>query len=255
MKLDGLTHPKTKELALRLGIPLPYAVGLLDFLWAFVAQQTPQGNIGKWSNGVIAQESQWSGDADEFVAALIEIGFLDEDKDHRLLIHDWSEHAPNWVHAKLKKKGLRILSGDLRADLSSGLSPIPEATTSLAKPSQGKDYSANAECGSPDGEPPEPPKPDPVPHQKIVALYHQHCPSLAQVAKLTPARQEQIRARWRNELPTLEQWAEYFQAVEASDFLTGRVPASGGRQKPWKADIDFLIKQGNVVKMAEGKYD
>ena len=94
-----------------------------------------------------------------------------------------------------------------------------------------------------------------TPFSEIVALYHQHCPSLAQVAKLTPARQEQIRARWRNELPTLEQWAEYFQAVEASDFLTGRVPPSGGRQKPWKADIDFLIKQGNVVKMAEGKYD
>lgn len=94
-----------------------------------------------------------------------------------------------------------------------------------------------------------------TPFSEIVALYHQHCPSLRPVAKLTPARQEHIRARWRNELPTLEQWAEYFQAVEASDFLTGRVPASGGRQTPWKADIDFLIKQGNVVKMAEGKYD
>lgn len=140
MKLAGLGHPKTKDLALRLDITLPHAVGLLEFLWAFVAQQTPQGNIGRWRNEVIAKESQWSGDADEFVTALIESGFLDPCPTHRLLIHDWDEHCPNWVRAKLKKKELTFLSRGVSLDLSESLSadsePGAEGSTSQVKARQ-----------------------------------------------------------------------------------------------------------------------
>ena len=153
MKIDGLTHPKTKELAFTLEIPLPHAIGLLELLWAFVAQQTPQGNIGKWSNQVIAGEAGWQGDADRFIDALISVGFLDENEDHRLLVHDWSDHAPNWVHAKLKKKGRSIIGPDLSADLRESQDPPPEATTSLAKPSQAK-----GERRAPDGDAPPPKK-------------------------------------------------------------------------------------------------
>jgi hypothetical protein len=259
MKIDGLTHPKTKELAFTLEIPLPHAIGLLELLWAFVAQQTPQGNIGKWSNQVIAGEAGWQGDADQFVSALISVGFLDENDDHRLLVHDWSDHAPNWVHAKLKKKGRAIISPDLSPDLREGQDPPPGATTSLAKPSQAsKDYSPDGECESPDGESPDDDgasKKPPTPLKEILELYRSCCPSLPDVVKLTPAREQAIRARWRNELPTLEDWEQYFRTVEMSDFLSGRAPPSGARQKPFRADLDFLIKQGNCVKVMEGKYD
>lgn len=138
MKIDGLTHPKTKELAFTLDIPLPHAIGLLELLWAFVAQQTPRGNVGKWSNQVIASESGWQDDADRFIDSLVSVGFLDENDEHRLLVHDWKEHCPNWVHAKLKKKGKSILSADLRGDLRTPSTLPPEATTSLATPSQEK---------------------------------------------------------------------------------------------------------------------
>lgn len=145
MKIDGLTHPKTKELALTLEIPLPHAIGLLELLWAFVAQQTPQGNVGKWSNGVIASEAGWLGDADLFVNALIDIRYLDHDETHRLLVHDWKDHAPNWVHAKLKKKNMDFIYTIQQPILDTipeatkiDENTIPEATTSLAKPSHAK---------------------------------------------------------------------------------------------------------------------
>lgn len=48
MKLDGLDHPKTLDFAARLDISLPQAIGHLELLWAFVAQKTPHGNVGKW---------------------------------------------------------------------------------------------------------------------------------------------------------------------------------------------------------------
>jgi hypothetical protein len=149
MKIDGLTHPKTKELAYTLDIPLPHAIGLLELLWAFVAQQTPKGNVGKWSNAVIAGEAGWTDDPDIFIQALIDVRYLDAEENHRLLVHDWPEHAPNWVHAKLKKKGLAFyqtkqppildpISEQPKSNASDNSDPIPEASTSLAKPSQAK---------------------------------------------------------------------------------------------------------------------
>lgn len=95
----------------------------------------------------------------------------------------------------------------------------------------------------------------PCPQSEIVDLYHERCPSLPRIQKLTPARQQAIRARWRSELPTLEDWSDFFDVVSQSTFLTGGAPPNGGRSKPFVADIDFLTKQGNVVKIMEGKYD
>lgn len=146
MKIDGLTHPKTKELAFELEIPLAHAIGLLELMWAFCAQKTPQGNIGRWSNRVIAAESGWQGDADRFVLALAKVGWLDECGLKRLLVHDWPEHCPNWVRAKLKRAGLEFhepsseglenhtlaLGGDISGDLRADYKP------SQAKPSQEK---------------------------------------------------------------------------------------------------------------------
>jgi len=138
MKIDGLRHPKTKELAHALGVDLPHAIGLLELMWAFAAQQTPQGNIGKWSNAVIADESGWTGCPDLFVNSLILVNFLDESESHRLLVHDWAEHAPNWLRAKLKKLKKTFLSADLSSDLSSIAARTIEPTTSLVKASLAK---------------------------------------------------------------------------------------------------------------------
>jgi len=108
VKLDGLKHPKTKELAYKLGIPLPHAIGLLELLL-------------KWSNAVIAGECGWESNPDDFVDALLYAGFLDESETYRLLVHDWADHCPNYVHAKLKKTGRTIIRGDLSADLRSDI--------------------------------------------------------------------------------------------------------------------------------------
>lgn len=103
MKLDGLDHPKTLDFAARLDVILPQAIGHLELLWAFVAQKTPHGNVGKWPDGAIARASQWSGDPTVFVTALCEAGFIDEHPVHRYIVHDWQEHAPRWVTSKLSR--------------------------------------------------------------------------------------------------------------------------------------------------------
>ena len=249
MKIDGLRHPKTKELAHALGVDLPHAIGLLELMWAFAAQQTPQGNIGRWSNAVIADESGWAGCPDLFVNSLISVNFLDESESHRLLVHDWSEHAPNWLRAKLKKLNKTFLSSDLSSDLSTATARTIDPTTSLDKPSQAKTDKTSCESTNVDS------RAESVPVKKIIDLYHRTCSQNPRAVKVTPARAQIIKSRWRNELTSLEDWERYFTAVSQSAFLTGRVPANGSRSKPFIADIDFLTKQGNVVKVMEGKYD
>src|SRR4051812_40196140 len=101
MKREGLRHPKTLDLMARLSINRREAIGLLDLLWDWAVDYAPSGDIGKWTNGVIAGAIEWPGDADELVGHLVGIGWIDEHPTHRLVIHDWPDHAPQFLRAKL----------------------------------------------------------------------------------------------------------------------------------------------------------
>jgi hypothetical protein len=90
-----------------------------------------------------------------------------------------------------------------------------------------------------------------VPYQEIVNLYHE-LTSLPRVVKLSEARKKYIRARWK-EYPDLEFWKQFFKRVEASDFLTGR--ADYGNRKPFIADLEWLVRPTNFLKVLEGRYD
>ena len=91
-----------------------------------------------------------------------------------------------------------------------------------------------------------------VPYQEILNLYHELLPMGRRVVKLTETRKKHIRARWKNELKTLEHWRNYFSHAAASAWLTGKIP--GRDNRPFEVDIDFLINPQNLVKIAEGKY-
>lgn len=80
-------HPKLKRLCRRLGIRRIEAIGHLHLLWYWALDYAPDGDLGALSAEDIAEEMDYPGDADAFVAALVEAGFLDRDGD-RLAIHD-----------------------------------------------------------------------------------------------------------------------------------------------------------------------
>jgi len=163
MKLDALDHPKTFDFAARLSVDLPTAIGHLELLWAFTGKQAAQGNIGKWPDGAIARACYWMGRPELFIQALQESGFVDADAMHRLIIHDWHEHAPGWVRAKLKKLGLAFLSlvptkepssdGNLEAALE--MTREPSTKSSEGKSSEGKSSEANSARARDDSSPVE----------------------------------------------------------------------------------------------------
>lgn len=134
MKLDALDHPKTHALTSYLGIKRPTAIGHLELLWAFVGKHAPQGNIGKHPDGAIAKACDWSGKPERFIEGLLRAGFIETHDSHRYLVHDWHEHAPGWVRAKLK--GLR--QEFLRSPMSTAPGSTPGSPPGTRPSIQGK---------------------------------------------------------------------------------------------------------------------
>lgn len=94
---------------------------------------------------------------------------------------------------------------------------------------------------------------EPVPFSKIVDLYHEKLPELPRCVKLTNQRKGYIRQRWQEDLPDMEEWSKYFEIVKQSKFLLGKVKGSDNRP-PFRADLAWLCKPENIVKIIEGKY-
>jgi hypothetical protein len=50
----------------------------------------------------------------------------------------------------------------------------------------------------------------------------------------------------------LEWWSGFFQHINTSKFLTGKVNSKDGRA--FVADLEWIIKPSNFAKIIEGKY-
>lgn len=113
MKRDALKHPKMLDLAARLDITLAQAIGHVTMLIDWVIDYATQGDIGKWPNGSIARGAGWDTSQDtspdEFVASLIASGWLDKHETHRIIVHDWPDHAERFVKSKLASQGKGFL--------------------------------------------------------------------------------------------------------------------------------------------------
>lgn len=107
MKTGAVESLKFKKLKMKLKLAHWQAVGLLEALWLFTARNAPNGDIGKHSNEDIAIHIEWSGNPDELMAELVDARWVDASDEHRLVVHDWHDHMPNWLKGTLKAKVLR----------------------------------------------------------------------------------------------------------------------------------------------------
>ncbi len=91
-------HPKTFELAERLGIGVAQAVGHLHLLWHFTLKFAWQdGSLERFSRVAVARGAHWDGDAHKFIEALQASGWLDG-----LKIHDWMDFCGDLVKKKIE---------------------------------------------------------------------------------------------------------------------------------------------------------
>ena len=96
---------KFKRLQRQLGTSKSSTVGHLELLWLEACANCPEGDVGRFSNEEIAIMVDWAGDPDLLVESAVNSGWLDSCEVHRLLIHDWHEHCPNFVKGFMAKHG------------------------------------------------------------------------------------------------------------------------------------------------------
>ena len=82
----------------------------------------------------------------------------------------------------------------------------------------------------------------------IVGVYNSVCRSLPHVKYISEKRKKTIKARL-NSGYSLESFRTLFTKAEASAFL------KGANKRNWVADFDWLIKDANMAKVLDGKYD
>jgi hypothetical protein len=112
MKRAAIDHPKLVDLCDRLQVPLYQAVGILETVWHFTAKFTPAGDVGRYSDEALARFMQWPGDAQQLVSCLVDVHWLDVSDAHRLIVHDWPEHAEDSVHMSLARAGKLFADGN-----------------------------------------------------------------------------------------------------------------------------------------------
>lgn len=98
-------------------------------------------------------------------------------------------------------------------------------------------------------------KPPNCPHEAIVELYHQILPELPRVLEWNARRRSYLNTAWaaKPKRQNLEYWRLFFEFVKLSDLLMGRLPPQKDRS-PWKADLEWMVKPANFLKINEKKY-
>ncbi len=109
MKRSAPHHQKMYDLAKRLGMPIYAAVGIMEMLWHFSGQNTPEGDIGRVSDVQIAGAIGWDRKPDVLIKALVASTFLDRHPDYRLIVHNWPKHCEQTVRKTLLNRGSHFL--------------------------------------------------------------------------------------------------------------------------------------------------
>ncbi len=89
-----------------LSVEVYAAHGLMELLWHYAGDYAAQGDIGKVSDGRIASGVHWRGDPHILIGAMVDSRLIDECGEYRLVIHDWPDHAQDWVRKKLRRSNL-----------------------------------------------------------------------------------------------------------------------------------------------------
>lgn len=136
---------KFKLLKAKLRLSSWEAKGVLQSIWDFTQENTPLGDIGRYTDEQIALGIEWPAErAGELVTALVSTNWVNRHPLHRLVVHDWHEHCEEWLRKRVNRAGQDFASWQTTAD-----------NGSLA-----------ADTGLPSGSLPDPdpdPVPDPVP--------------------------------------------------------------------------------------------
>ena len=107
-------HYKTKRLARELKVTVAAAIGHLHCLWWWAIDFAPDGDLSKFDDYEIADAIGYEGkDPAKAKAALISSGFLDNNSDGAITIHDWYDYSGQLGDKRIES---RIKERDRKAE-------------------------------------------------------------------------------------------------------------------------------------------
>jgi hypothetical protein len=261
-------HRKRKKLERILGSEAVLA--LID-LWIGTAMNHPEGKLTGMDELDISLEANWEGDPRKFVKTLIDVGFLDRDQDGTYSLHDWNEHQPWVVGAKVRSERAR------KASQARWGSPMKcqEHATSIKEAS-----SEHADGNAPFLSSPNPSLPIVErenaaksahclpPYEDIREAWNmsvvnmsrsrngssQPTTTLPRIKILSDERKDKIKQLW-SKFPDQTIWQEVFRKANDSRFLTQTEKYIRKTCPDWRANFDWIIQESNFIKVLEGNYD
>jgi len=102
---------------------------------------------------------------------------------------------------------------------------------------------------------PDKPDADPVDPSEVASLYNKILGDILPSCKaMSKTRKAKLRARVKKDAKRrdMDWWRRYFEYIATSEFLTGQVTGQNG--KAFSADIEWILKPENMLKIIEGKY-
>jgi hypothetical protein len=113
VKREAIGHTKMKKLCRILRCDICLGVGILESLWHLTAREAYRGDIGRLTNEDIAMGIGYSKNIASLLQALVDSKWLDVSGEHRLIVHDWSDHADDSIQSRLARA--RVYFADGRA--------------------------------------------------------------------------------------------------------------------------------------------
>lgn len=228
IKLEKNTpdKPEIFEMAELLSIDPDAVLGKLIRVWCWVDSNSADGHIKSVTPVLIDRLTMSQGFAD----AMTSVGWLEENS-----IPNFARHLGESAKKRAKDSERKRLSR-----ITSEECPKKSVTESgLDKSRVDKIKDSSQESKIP-----------PCPHEKIIDLYHKLLPELQGVNKALwkgSKREKDLQARWRQnkEFRSGEFWNWYFSCIKSSNFHMGE------NDRGWKADIGWLIKKDNFIKLVE----
>lgn len=237
MRVDLQTHPKVVRIMSACKADKYRVIGGLHAVWSVFDAHTEAGELDGYSFELMDEIIGWPG----FSSAMAAVGWL--------VVNGETLVSPEFDTHNGKSAKRRCMEAERKR--SSRKASADDADKMRTREEKRREEvnlpSANAEgVGS---------TLPPCPHQEIISLYHEALPACTAVREWTPARQALLRSRWaeNGKRQTLGWWKRFFDYVAESEFLTGR-GSCGPDRDPFVADLEWLVRPKNFVKVIEGKY-
>lgn len=260
-------HRKLIHVAEDLSLPLPQVVGHMHLLWHAILEQQEDGDLGEWSDSMIARQAQYEGDASEFVKVLTQRKLFDENR----LVHDWLDYAGNYLTRKYRTSNPKKLKDifklhksansptKVRSKSANSRLTIRGRSSPLISSSLGSEEGGVQRGENGSRRPAQIPVRGGWPSvEALAAVWNEHAPAELMAVEVYDSESRVRKAReFLIRYPDREWWVEAVKELKKSPFLRG-LKAGKGHDK-WKANFDWMFgknKDGaeNLVRLYEGVF-